>query len=56
MDMGSNTSSYIILGRPFFRTVGAVIDSKEGNVKSTQEVYGTFYKEEDCGSEAQVSS
>jgi hypothetical protein len=28
MDM--NTSSPIILGRPFLRTTGAVIDSKEG--------------------------
>ena len=33
MDMGSNSSSPIILGRPFLRTTGAVIDSKEGNVK-----------------------
>ena len=33
MYMGSNASSPIILGRPFFRTTGAVIDSKEGNVK-----------------------
>jgi hypothetical protein len=33
MDMRSNTSSPIILGRPFLRTTGAVIDSKEGNVK-----------------------
>ena len=33
MDMGSKTSSPIILGRPFLRTTGAVIDSKEGNVK-----------------------
>jgi hypothetical protein len=33
MDMRSNTSSPIILGRPFLRTIGAVIDSKEGNVK-----------------------
>jgi hypothetical protein len=33
MDMGSNTSSPIILGRPFLRTTGAVIDSKERNVK-----------------------
>jgi hypothetical protein len=33
MDMRSNTSSPIILGRPFFRTIGAIIDSKEGNVK-----------------------
>jgi hypothetical protein len=28
MDMRSNTSSPIILGRPFLRTTGAVIDSK----------------------------
>ena len=33
MDTGSKTSSPIILGRPFLRTTGAVIDSKEGNVK-----------------------
>ena len=33
MDMGRNTSSPIILGRPFLRTLGAVIDYKEGNVK-----------------------
>jgi hypothetical protein len=33
MDMRSNTSSPIILGRPFLRTKGAIIDSKEGNVK-----------------------
>jgi hypothetical protein len=33
MDTRSNTSSPIILGRPFLRTKGAVIDSKEGNVK-----------------------
>ena len=33
MDMGSNTTSLIILGRPFLRTLGAVIDCKEGNVK-----------------------
>ena len=33
MDMGSNTSSPRILGRPFLRTLGVVIDCKEGNVK-----------------------
>jgi hypothetical protein len=33
MDMGRNTSSPIILGRPFFRTTCSVIDSKDGNVK-----------------------
>jgi hypothetical protein len=33
MDMRSNTSSHIILRRPFLRTTGAIIDSKQGNVK-----------------------
>ena len=33
MDMGDKTSSPIILGRPFLHTTGAIIDSKEGNVK-----------------------
>jgi hypothetical protein len=33
MDMRSNTSSIIIICRPFLRTTGAVIDFKEGNVK-----------------------
>jgi hypothetical protein len=33
MDMRSNTLSPIIFGRLFFRTIGAIIDSKEGNVK-----------------------
>jgi hypothetical protein len=33
IDMRSNTSSPIILGRHFLRTTGVVIDSKEGNVK-----------------------
>jgi hypothetical protein len=33
IDMRRNTSSPIILGRPFLRTADAVIDSKEGNVK-----------------------
>jgi hypothetical protein len=33
MDMGNKTSSPIILGRPFIRTTGAIIDLKEGNVK-----------------------
>jgi hypothetical protein len=47
MDMRSNTSSPIILGRPFLRTTGAVIDSKEENVKfQFQEVYGALSKEE----------
>jgi hypothetical protein len=33
MDMGSKNSTPIILGRPFLRTIGVVIDSKEGNDK-----------------------
>ena len=33
MDMENKTSSPIILGRPFLRTTGAIIDLKEGNVK-----------------------
>jgi hypothetical protein len=33
VDMRSNTSSPIILGRPFLRTTSAIIGSKEGNVK-----------------------
>jgi hypothetical protein len=33
MDMGNKISSPIILGRPFLRTTGAIIESKEGNVK-----------------------
>ena len=33
MDMGNKIYSPIILGIPFFRTTGAIIDSQEGNVK-----------------------
>jgi hypothetical protein len=33
MDMENKISSPIILGRPFLRTIGAIIDSKEGNLK-----------------------
>jgi hypothetical protein len=33
MEMGSNTSSLMILGRPFLKTTGDIIDTKEGNVK-----------------------
>jgi hypothetical protein len=33
MDMWNKTSSPIILGRPFLRTIGDIIDSEEGNVK-----------------------
>jgi dTDP-D-glucose 4,6-dehydratase len=60
MDMRSNTSGPIILGRPFFRTTCDVIDSKEGNIKfqliPTQEVYGALSKEEYKCSKAQVFS
>ena len=33
MDIEYDPSCPIILGRPFLRTVGAVIDMKEGNIK-----------------------
>ena len=33
LDIDCNPSSPIILGRPFLRTVGAIIDMKEGNVR-----------------------
>ena len=33
MDIECNPSCPIVLGRPFLRTVGAVIDMKEGNIK-----------------------
>jgi hypothetical protein len=33
MDIRSNKSSPMILGRLFFRTTGAIIDSKEKNMK-----------------------
>lgn len=33
MDIECNPSFPIILGRPFLRTVGAVIDMKEGNIR-----------------------
>jgi hypothetical protein len=45
MDMRINTSSPIILGRPFLRATCAVIDSKEGNVNLllwTRSVWSTF--------------
>jgi hypothetical protein len=32
MDVGCNASCPIILGRPFIRTVGAIIDMKEGTI------------------------
>jgi hypothetical protein len=33
MDVECNASSPVILGRPFLRTVGAIIDMKEGTIK-----------------------
>jgi hypothetical protein len=33
MNVECNASCPIILGRPFLRTVGAIIDMKEGNIK-----------------------
>ena len=33
LDIDCNTSCPIVLGRPFLRTVGAIIDTKEGNIK-----------------------
>jgi hypothetical protein len=33
LDVECNASCLIILGRPFLRTVGAIIDMKEGTVK-----------------------
>ena len=33
LDIDCNKSCPIILGRPFLRTIGAVIDMKEGNIK-----------------------
>ena len=33
LDIYCNPSCPIILGRPFLRTIGAIIDMKEGNIK-----------------------
>ena len=33
LDIDCNHSCPIILGRPFLRTVGAIIDMKEGNIR-----------------------
>ena len=33
LDIDCNPSWPIILGRPFLRTVGAIIDMKEGNIR-----------------------
>ena len=33
LDIDCNLSCPIILGRPFLRTIGAVVDMKEGNIR-----------------------
>ena len=33
LDIECNPSCPIVLGRPFLRTVGAIIDMKEGNIR-----------------------
>ena len=33
LDIDCNLSCPIILGRPFLRTIGAIIDKKEGNIR-----------------------
>ena len=33
LDIHCNLSCPIILGRPFLRTIGAIIDMKEGNIR-----------------------
>ena len=33
LDIECNASCPIVLGRPFLRTVGAIIDMKEGNIR-----------------------
>ena len=33
LDIDCNPSCPIILGRPFLRTIGAIIDMKEGNIR-----------------------
>ena len=32
LDIDYNPTCHIILGRPFLRTIGAIIDMKEGNI------------------------
>ena len=33
LDIDCNPSGHIILGRPFLRTIGAIIDMKEENIR-----------------------
>jgi hypothetical protein len=45
MNMDGKNHSPIILGRPLLRTIGALIDEKEGNMKF-QFPHGSIFKEE----------
>ena len=40
LDIKCNASCPIILGRPFLRTLGAIIDMKEGNIRSEERRVG----------------
>jgi hypothetical protein len=47
MDVECNASCPIILGRPFLRTVGAIIDMREGTIKyqfHSRKVWNTSLK------------
>ena len=49
LDIDCNPSCPIILGRPFLRTVGAIIDMKEGNIRfqfTLKKGHGTLSKKE----------
>ena len=49
LDIDCNLSCPIILGRPFLRTIGVVIDMKEGNIKFQfpwGRVWNTFLEQE----------
>ena len=45
LNIDCNPSCPIILGRPFLRTIGAIIDMKEGNIRlqfPSRQVWNTF--------------
>jgi hypothetical protein len=46
VDIECNASCPIILGRPFLRTVGAIIDMKEGINSHSRKVWNTFLERE----------
>ena len=49
LDIDCNPSCPIILGRPFLRMVGAIIDMKEGNIRfkfPLKKGHGTLSKKE----------